>query len=122
MMMSFPDPRPQVAADGAAIEGWCCTQCRWPLALSGPWCPRCRGALEAVTFGPQGTVWSATVLRVPLPGRPGPSMLAYVDLDDGPRVLAHVLADNDDRLHAGDRVALSGSSEEGDLTVRRSAQ
>ena len=116
-MTSFPDPRQRIRDVGGAprLDGWRCTQCRRPFALSGPWCPYCRGRLEPALFGLSGVVWSATVLRVPLPGRPPPSALVYVDLDDGPRVLGHVRDRVTDRLHAGARVRGTGLSEYGDL-------
>lgn len=112
-----PDPRPQIAADldEPRVAGWVCTQCGNPLALPAPWCPLCRGALATATWGPSGTVWSSTVLRVPLPGRTPPQILAYVDLDDGPRVLGHLSGDPAERLTAGARVELVGTSPEGDL-------
>jgi uncharacterized OB-fold protein len=116
-MTDFPDPRPTVVLTdtGPLVAGWRCTACARPLALGGPWCPWCRGKLEPATFGPGGDVWSATVLRVPLPGRPPPSALAYVDLDDGPRMLGHVTGAVGERLHAGARVELAGVGEAGDL-------
>ena len=63
-------------------------------------------------FGPDGTVWSATVVRIPVPGRMPPYALAYVDLDDGPRVLAHA----DDAVPIGARVRLKESTD-GDVRV-----
>lgn len=44
------------------------------------------------TFGPSGTVWSSTVVRIPVQDRQPPYVVAYVDIDDGPRVLAGVAA------------------------------
>lgn len=116
-MSELPDPRPRIddSSGSAQVSGWRCVQCRTPLALPGPWCPRCRGELVEENFGPGGTVWSATVLRVPLPDRPPPTALAYVDLDFGPRVLGHVDGAADERWHAGTRVLAVGVSEQGDL-------
>lgn len=65
-------------------------------------------------FGPEGVVWSATVVRVPLPGRAPPYGLAYVDLDDGPRVLAHVQGET---VPIGARVRLRGVTRHGDPEV-----
>lgn len=50
--------------------------------------------MSRARFGPAGTVWAATTQHIAVPGREPPVTLAYVDLDDGPRVLAHV-ADSD---------------------------
>lgn len=112
-----PDPRPQLSTDSEIpqVAGWVCTQCGHALALPAPWCPICRGKLADAVWGPTGRVWSSTVLRVPLPGRTPPMILAYVDLDGGPRVLGHVASKRVERLHAGVRVALVGASPEGDL-------
>ncbi len=70
-------------------------------------------------FGPKGTVFSSTVLRVPVPGRTPPFTLAYVDMDDGPRILAHVDGP-DEVLVPGSQATLSGWTEQGDPVVRRS--
>ncbi|WP_396020825.1 OB-fold domain-containing protein [Arthrobacter sp. ISL-28] len=77
----------------------------------------CHGQLQAAEFGPGGAVWSSTVFRVPLDGRVPPWSLAYVDLDEGPRILAHV-AGSTGRLDVGRRVELVGESAEGDVVVR----
>ena len=88
---------------------------------ASPRCPLCGGRPEAATFGPAGSVWSSTVVRVAVPGRTPPYGLAYVDLEDGPRVLAHVDpgADAAERLTPGTRVRLSGATPDGDVLVAR---
>ena len=73
--------------------------------------------MAPATFGPGGTVFSSTVLRIPVPGRTPPFTLAYVDVDDGPRILAHV-GGLDEALVPESRVALSGWTELGDPVVR----
>ena len=110
------DPRPVLAgtSEHPRLAGWRCSDCRHPLALPAPWCPPCRGRLVKEEFGPQGSVWSSTVLRVPLPGRPPPQALVYVDLDDGPRVLGH-LDQHSARVAIGSRLMLGGTTPEGDL-------
>jgi len=112
----LPDPRPHLAPGESRLTGWRCSQCGHPVALAAPWCPVCRGALAPEAFGPEGTVWSSTVFRVPLQDRTPPWALVYADLDDGPRVLAH-LSGQAHRLHVGVRVRLVGESESGDLLV-----
>jgi hypothetical protein len=67
-------------------------------------------------FGPTGRVWSSTVVRIPVPGRTPPYTLAYVDIDEGPRVLAH-LPSVSERVPVGARVRLSGPSASGDLVM-----
>jgi uncharacterized OB-fold protein len=116
------DPRPAVLeCDGVTLlSGWQCLSCRHPVAHLAPWCPICRSELAEMAFGPHGQVWSSTLLRVPLPGRQPPYVLAYVDLDRGPRILAHVEPTGAQiaRLHATARVHLSGLSALGDVLVR----
>ncbi|MGE0800052.1 MAG: OB-fold domain-containing protein [Lautropia sp.] len=46
--------------------------------------------MDRAEFAATGTVWAATVIRTPVPGFEPPHALAYVDIDDGPRVLASV--------------------------------
>lgn len=72
--------------------------------------------MEPAEFGPFGTVWSATVVRIPVPGRTPPYGLAYVDLDDGPRILAHV-ADSERAVPIGARVRLLPGAADGDPQV-----
>lgn len=103
-----------VWADGTAyVDGWSCQACGYAVAVEAPWCPRCRGELTPRRFGPRGVVWSSTVFRVPLPDRKPPWVLAYVDLDGGPRILAHVDGPAR-RVPIGSIVELRGRSPHGD--------
>lgn len=86
------------------------------MLWASPVCPVCADAPVETMFGPEGVVWSSTVVRVPVPGRTPPYSMAYVDLDDGPRVLAHVHGTTD-RVNVGSRVRLLGQSPEGDVVV-----
>jgi uncharacterized OB-fold protein len=116
----LPDPRPAVVLDEdgtARVAGWRCESCAYPVAVPAPWCPRCQEELATARFGPGGTVWASTVLRVPLPGRVPPWGLVYVDLDDGPRVLGHFL-DCDAPLPVGATVLLHEVTTDGDLLFR----
>lgn len=79
-------------AEGARVPGLRCTGCGHPTAFWAPCCPVCRGEVKPAAFGPRGTVWSSTVVRVPVAGLEPPYGLAYVDLDDGPRVLVRTIA------------------------------
>jgi uncharacterized OB-fold protein len=116
-MTGIPDPRPRVRDTdaGPRLDGWRCERCGRASAVDAPCCPSCRGLLRPALFDLNGTVWSATVLRVPLPGRQPPSALAYIDLDDGPRVLGHIHGRHDERLRAGTRVHGTGLTADGDL-------
>lgn len=117
---STTDPRPQISEgpDGSRrVTGRRCRSCSAVAAFAWPRCPECRGEVEPADFGPDGTVWSSTIVRIPVPGRTPPYALAYIDLDDGPRVLAHVDGAADTPAPIGSRVRLSRPSPEGDLVV-----
>ncbi len=95
------DPRPLV--EGDVLLGARCGGCGHAHAVRVSRCTRCRaGGLEPARFGPDGTVWATTTLHVASSGaRAAPYTLAYVDLDDGPRLLAHVAARARERRAAG---------------------
>jgi|GEM_PF-1206256 len=109
------DPRPRFS-DGA-VHGSRCTACRYPSPQQGlPWCPVCHAPVEPARFAPTGRVWSSTVVAIPVTTRRPPFGLAYVDLDDGPRVLAHLAEPT--VLPAGTRVYIAGT-DHGDLVAHR---
>lgn len=113
------DPRPElVERDGRyVVTGSRCARCGYPMTVSPPRCAACFGGpMAPAEFGPRGIVFTATVLRIGVPGREPPYGLAYVDLDDGPRVLAHF--DAGSPLPPGASVELCGWTEHGDLFVR----
>jgi uncharacterized protein len=107
-----PDPRPTIERD--ALVGARCAACGHVHAIAVGRCTRCRApALEPARFGPAGVVWSTTTLHVAGGTRTAPYTLAYVDLDDGPRLLAQVR----ERVAIAARVRLAGTSEAGDPLV-----
>jgi uncharacterized OB-fold protein len=107
------DPRP-VWADGAVL-GVRCTACRYPAAQQEiPWCPVCHAAVAPERFSPLGTVWSTTVVAIPVGERRPPFALAYLDLDDGPRLLVHMATP--DAPPIGSRARLTGT-DGGDLVA-----
>lgn len=111
---SAADPRPRVAEAGPGelvLLGATCSACGHHVAYDLPRCPACRGATRPARFAAAGIVWSATVLHVSVQEREVPYALAYVDLDDGPRVLVHVPG----RPRVGARVTLRGTTAAGDL-------
>lgn len=116
-MRPATDPRPRVTRTDAdpRLLGQRCVGCGYRTAAPRPRCPECRSGLEDTSFGPGGVVWAATVVRIPVPGRTPPYTLAYVDLDGGPRVLAHV-AGAAARPDVGARVRLV-DARDGDVTV-----
>ncbi|MDT0201697.1 OB-fold domain-containing protein [Nocardioides sp. AE5] len=84
------DPRPRVQGTPPEVVGVACTACHHPMPTPRPACAACGGPVAEARFGPAGVIWSSTVVRIPVGDRQPPYALAYVDLEDGPRVLAHV--------------------------------
>lgn len=116
---ALADPRPRVedGPDGPAVLGVRCSACGHPCALQVPRCPRCRAPTEAGHFGPDGVLWATTTIHVASGGHAAPYTLGYVDLDEGPRVLAHVANGPELVPHVAERVRLVGSTDLGDLRV-----
>lgn len=109
------DPRPVV--NGDKVVGARCAQCRYPTAPAAPWCPACNSRdLQPAEFGPGGTVWASTLVHIPVGRWTPPYAMAYLDLDDGPRVIAHL--DQPKIEKAGTRVRIAGADESGDLVVQ----
>lgn len=105
------DSRP-VLRDGR-VEGSRCTSCRYPSAQRGlPWCPVCYAEISDTDFAVTGAAWSSVHVAIPVNDLPAPFALAYVDLDDGPRVLARL--SGPDALPIDTRVRIVGS-DAGDL-------
>lgn len=110
------DPRPDATPEG--LRGGRCADCGYPMLYLPPLCPACGGSpVEPAVFGPGGTVWSSTVLRVRVADRPPPAVLAYVDFDEGPRALVHVDGSGERPLLPGTRVRLLGRDDRGDPLV-----
>lgn len=116
--LSATDPRPIVeCVDGTwYIAGARCLACGRAVAYQWSACPACAGTLDAALFGPTGVVWSSTVVRIPVAEHVPPYVLAYVDLDDGPRVLART-GDGVSALAIDTVVRLRRPSLAGDLRV-----
>lgn len=114
--MTAEDPRPAVrAVDGVlGVDGVACAACGDATVLPTHRCPVCGGPLRPRRFGPAGTVWSHTVVRVGFGGRTPPYPLAYVDLDGGARILGHLAPPSAAQVAVGDRVRLAGATPEGD--------
>lgn len=110
------DPRP--AIEGGTLVGARCTACSHAHSIRFRRCTKCGGSeLEEARYGPEGTVWATTTLHVASGGREAPYTLAYVDLDDGPRLLAHVEAGPALGLQVAERVRLAGLTGHGDPQV-----
>lgn len=108
------DPRPQVrVVDGVVgVDGVRCGTCGYATALPTRRCPVCGGRPDPARFGPEGTVWSHTVVRIPYGGRTPPYGLAYADLEGGARLLVHLEPGPEARV--GGRVRLTRSTPDGD--------
>jgi uncharacterized protein len=99
------DSRPVFAS--GRVHGTRCDGCRYPSPQRElPWCPVCYSTVSAASFAATGTVWSSTVVGIPVGKRKPPYALAYVDLDDGPRVLA--LLDSPVVVPIDSRVTIDG--------------
>jgi hypothetical protein len=111
-----PDPRPvlEPGADGWRLIGGRCHAARHANPTNAPRCPRCGSPTEEAAFGTAGVVWSTTTMHIAHDQRINPYTLAYVDLDDGPRLLAHVTGGP---VAIGDPVRLRGYTTLGDPQV-----
>ena len=107
-----PDPRPKLE-DGRVV-GVGCDACGHTSASIDRRCRRCAGSVRPARFGPDGAVWASAAVHLAVDHREPPFTLAYVDLDDGPRILT--LVDTGAELDAGTRVRIAGAVA-GDIVV-----
>jgi uncharacterized OB-fold protein len=116
--LAVADPRPvfdEGGGDSDAVLGVRCTACRYPAAQQGiPWCPVCYESVEPARFAPTGSAWSSTVVAIPVGSRRPPFGIAYLDLDDGPRVFVHLAEPA--VLPLGARLRITGT-DRGDLVA-----
>ncbi len=111
------DPRPRI--EGGTLMGARCSACGHAHSIRFRRCTKCgAGELVQARYGPEGTVWATTTLHVASGGREAPYTLAYVDLDDGPRLLAHVEDGPALALQVAERVRLAGLTGHGDPQVQ----
>lgn len=109
--LAVADSRP--VFDDGAVVGVRCTGCRYPAAQASlPWCPVCYAEVAPERFATTGTAWTSTVVAIPVGERRPPFGLAYLDLDDGPRVLVHLAEPR--VLELGARLRITGT-DRGDL-------
>lgn len=79
--------------------------------------------MDARTFRPVGTVWACTLVSFAVHGTTGPSEFAYVDLDDGPRLLVrNSRPEGTGELNPGDRVRIGEVDGVPSVTAREGAQ
>jgi hypothetical protein len=90
----------------ALLAGRCaeCGELRFP---AGRLCPSCGCArIESVPLGGEGTIFSFSVVHMAPPGYLGeaPYAVGVVELPDGIRITATILAERLEQLAIGDRV------------------
>lgn len=101
-----PTERPDAAVlrDGRwRIQGGRCSGCRARAYPFAPTCSACRqDRVEVVDLATEGVVYAHSTVHV---GQDAPYTLAYIDLDDGVRLLARVR----EQPSIGDRVTVVGT-------------
>ncbi|MFB6310171.1 MAG: Zn-ribbon domain-containing OB-fold protein [Salinirussus sp.] len=109
-----PRPIPEITPDSeqywaAAAEGRLllseCEDCGLVFHYPRPLCPDCFGETAWVEASGEGEIYTFSVGRS-LAGWPEdalPTIVAYVELDEGPRMMTNVIADPDD-VEIGTRV------------------
>lgn len=116
-MSTDPRPHAATAADGTVtVTGWRCTACALPLTQPVLRCPQCRQPVREEEFGSSGVIFASTCMRVGVPNHAPPYAIAYLVLDDGPRVFVHT--EGDAPTPVGSRARIVRVSELGDLVAR----
>lgn len=102
-----------------------CRKCRAYIWYPRTICPFCMAAdCELVSAGGGGTVYSFTVTRRGSGAYKdsGPYVLAYVELDEGPRIMTNIVGIPPDEINIGDRVRVRfDPPEEGGWSLPRFA-
>lgn len=123
-----PRPIPEITPDSeqywaAAAEGRLllseCEDCGLVFHYPRPLCPDCFGETAWVEASGEGEIYTFSVGRS-LAGWPEdalPTIVAYVELDEGPRMMTNVIADPDD-VEIGTRVEVDFiETEEPDIGI-----
>jgi len=98
------------------IDGKSCSKCGHHFAMAPRECRKCGASLVDATFGPRGEVWSYTIVYMKAARRTTPYTLAYIDLLEGPRIIAHVRGESV-RPNVGQMAELVGLTDSGDPLV-----
>jgi uncharacterized OB-fold protein len=95
------EPFYNAAAEGRFLGRKCraCGELHW---YPRPYCPFCGGDTDWVELSPGGTIYTFSVSRRAKP----PYAIAYVELEDGPRMLTNIVACDFDALRIGQPVRL----------------
>jgi uncharacterized protein len=81
-----------------------CDECGHVIWYPRSWCPVCEsGAVTWTEMSGRGTVYACTVIRRAMGpwAAAAPYVGAYVELEEGPRVLTNVVTDDPDGVHVG---------------------
>jgi uncharacterized OB-fold protein len=97
-------------SESARIKGYACPNCKWSDVRETEICPRCHAPVNETMFPARGTIANFTVIRYPPPGFESlaPYVVALVDIENGPRVMARVAADPND-VQVGQIVEFNGT-------------
>jgi uncharacterized OB-fold protein len=127
----LPSPEPHVtpetvayweaAGDGRLLVGYC-TDCGEHFFYPRRRCPLCAGAdVEYVEAEGTGTVHARTIVRQAGGdyAEATPYVLAYVELDEGPRMLTNVVGADPEDVEVGDRVEVTFDAVAGDVALPR---
>lgn len=98
-----------------------CTACGQHQHYPRPWCTNCLSeAVEFVESSGHGTIYTFTVIRrAPLPAFAArvPYVLAFVDLDEGVRLVTNIVGCDPDAVRIGQRVHARFEAIDDDHTV-----
>lgn len=84
-----------------------CDACGHHIWYPRSWCPVCGSdAVTWVELSGRGTVYACTVLHKAMGpwAEAAPFVVAYVELDEGPRMLTNVVSDDPTQVRVGDAV------------------
>ncbi len=103
-----PEAEPfwSAAAEGRLVLPRC-TDCGHHIWYPRSWCPVCgHDDVTWTELSGRGVVYATSVLRKAMGpwATATPFIVAYVELDEGPRVLTNVIADQPEQVRVGDRV------------------
>jgi uncharacterized OB-fold protein len=112
-MTALPAPAPPVNDETAPfwaalgegrLELPVCDACGHHIWYPRQWCPVCQHESVAWTvLSGRGTVYARTILRKAMGpwGGAAPFVIAYVELDEGPRVLTNVVTEDPEAVDVG---------------------
>jgi uncharacterized OB-fold protein len=93
MPTPMPETRPywDAAKDGR-LTLQTCHDCAKPYFPPRPFCPRCGGRdVGWIDASGRGTLHSFIINHLPAPGYPPPFIVAIVELEEGPRMMANIV-------------------------------